>query len=361
MFTVYGPAFQTADGWVAVRYAGAGDIRSVEEYYRMGKARTYEEWRAAVAMRAIPSTNMVFADNTGRIGYFYNAIMPRRAAGFNWSGCVPGDTSATLWRQGDLVTVPENVAPRSGWLYSANGTPWSSTDPSSDLRPADYPDAAPGIETYLTNRAMRAVETLSPLHTISDAQLLATKFDVGYSTRSRMAAAIARILAADASHDAELAHIQTVLRGWDMHATENSHAASLALAMFRPLYDARRNRLPEPDPVAAARTAAAYLTQHFGRIDPPLGDVLRLRRGNVDLPIDGGPDVLRGILWTPEPDGRWRADDGDGLMMVMDWAPDHTLRVRVAHQFGASEHETSPHYNDQSPLFAAHGFRVQDW
>ena len=40
-------------------------------------------------------------------------------------------------------------------------------------------------------------------------------------------------------------------------------------------------------------------------LDPALGTVLRLRQGRVDLPMDGGPDVLRAAaLWDEARDGR---------------------------------------------------------
>ncbi|MBI3438232.1 MAG: penicillin acylase family protein [Proteobacteria bacterium] len=301
---------------------------------------------------------------TGQIAYLYNASLPRRPniANLDWSGCVPGDTSATLWNPRDYVAdTPTLINPRSGWLYSANGAPWSSTDANIDMRPADYPDAAPFIEAYLTNRGLRAVEVLSPERTISEQQLEAAKFDVTYSAHSRMAEAIRTILATDALHDAVLADIQRVLRAWDMRSTSENRSAALANLMFEPLYEARRNRQPEPDPVATAQAAAQYLNAHFHRLDPAWGEVLRLRHGNVDLPMDGANDVLRGIRWSREPDGRLNANFGDGLMMIMDWAPDHSLTVRVVSQWGASSHETSRHYNDQSALYAAHGWRIQPW
>lgn len=357
-YSVHGPAFETGDGWVAVRYAGEGELRAMEQFYRMGKARDYEEWRAAMAMRAIPSFNFMYADATGRIGFLYNANIPRRVEGYDWSGCVPGDTSANIWRQGDWLDAPELIAPRSGWLASTNGAPWSSTDPAFDLRPADYPLAASAIETYITNRGYRAVEILSPLRTISDAQLLATKFDVRHSTRSRMAAAVAAILA---SQDPALAEIQDVLRRWDLSANASNTSAALAVTMFYPIYTARRLGQPEPDPLDTVRDAAAHLRTHFGRLDPPLGEVLRLRRGDVDLPLQGAPDVLRALRWQAEPDGRLNADFGDGFMMVMDWAPDGLLTTRVIHQWGASEHADSPHFNDQSGMFSRHQWRTRTW
>ena len=362
-YSVQGPAFQTADGWVAVRYAGADELRALEQFYRMGRAQNFEQWRAAMAMRAIPSFNFIYADNTGQIAYLYNAILPRRPQGqTDWSGCVRGDTSATLWNSRDYIAnTPALINPRSGWLYSTNGAPWSSTDAGADMRAADYPDAAPFIETYLTNRGLRAVEVLSPERSISEQQLEAAKFDVTYSSRSRMADAIGHILSADAAHDTELANIQAQLRAWDMRSNSDNRGAALANLMFEPLYEARRNRRPEPDPIVTARAAAHYLNAHFHRLDPKWGEVLRLRHGNIDLPMDGANDTLRGIRWAREGDGRLNANFGDGLMMIMDWAPDHALTVRVVSQWGSSSHETSPHYNDQSALYVAHGWRILPW
>ncbi len=353
--SVHGPAFKTADGWVAVRYAGAREIRALEQFYRMGRARTYDEWREAMAMRAIPSFNFIYADRTGQIAFHYNAILPRRATDVDWSGCVPGDRSEMVWTQGDYLEAPTLAAPASGWLYSTNGAPWSATDPDADMSPESHPETAPFIETYITNRGYRAVEILTPLRSISDQQLLDAKFDVGHSPRSRMAEAITAILA---SNDPELADAQAVLRAWNLSADAENPNAALPLIMFYPIYNARRMGRPEPSPLDTVRNASSYLSRHFGRLDPPLGEVLRLRRGNVDLPLDGAPDTLRALRWTPDPDGRLRADFGDGFMMVMDWAPDGTLSTRVIHQWGASEHSESPHYNDQSSLFAQRQWRT---
>ena len=111
----------------------------------------------------------------------------------------------------------------------------------------------------------------------------------------------------------------------------------------------------EAYPEALAR---AELTGQSGRIDPPLGDVLRLRRGSVDLPLEGAPDVLRALRWHDDPDGRAAADFGDGFMMVIDWAPDGSLSTRVIHQWGASDRAESAHYNDQSEMFSRREWRT---
>jgi len=225
------------------------------------------------------------------------------------------------------------------------------------MRPEDYPEAASAIESYITNRGYRAVEILSPLRRISDEQLLAAKFDLVSSERSATMAAVNAVLAADAANDAELAEIQALLRTWDRRAANDSPAAALVGMIYQPIYNAGRAGAPPPDPVDAARAAAAHLRAHFSRLDPPLGEVLRLRRGNVDLPLEGAADVLRAIRWHEDPDGRLNADFGDGFMMVMDWAPDRSLTTRVISQWGASDRPENPHYNDQSEMFVRREWR----
>lgn len=355
-FSVHGPAFETRDGWIAARYAGIGDIRMIEQYYRMSRAQTFEDWRAALAMQSIASTNYVYADATGRIGLFFNALFPRRAPGHDWAGCVSGADRTTLWLQGEWAEPPALIAPASGWIYSANGTAFSATDPAADLSPGDFSNDL-GIETETNNRGYRALELLSPLRSISEAQLLAAKFDVIYSPRSSMRTMVAQILAAP---DADLAPVQAVLRRWDFSARTDSREAALALLAFAPIRRAERLGDPAPSPLETVREAASTLHAGFDRLNPQLGEALRLRRGGVDLPLDGGPDLLRAIGWTLDKDKRMRADFGDGLIMLIDWSPDGTMIVRSVHQYGAATgRPESLHYADQAELFARHTFRPQ--
>ena len=99
--------------------------------------------------------------------------------------------------------------------------------------------------------------------------------------------------------------------------------------------------------------AATRLREHFGRVDVPLGQVQRLVRGPIDLPLDGGPDVLRAIRGTRDASGRLIADDGDGLILLVEWDPSGRVHSHSVHQFGsATSVPHSPHFSDQSPLFA---------
>ena len=71
------------------------------------------------------------------------------------------------------------------------------------------------------------------------------------------------------------------------------------------------------------------------------------------MPIDGGPDVFRAVYGQRGPDGRWVAMAGDTYVMFVTWDRGGNLSSRSIHQFGsATLDETSPHYADQTPLFA---------
>jgi acyl-homoserine lactone acylase PvdQ len=59
---------------------------------------------------------------------------------------------------------------------------------------------------------------------------------------------------------------------------------------------------------------------------------------------------VRGEL---QPDGRTRANYGDGYFMFVEWDAAGNLRTESIHQYGAASTDTaSPHYADQAPLFA---------
>ncbi len=51
--SVQGPVVRAKHGVYAIRYAGMGDIRQVEQWFRMNKANTLEEWMDAVSLQAI--------------------------------------------------------------------------------------------------------------------------------------------------------------------------------------------------------------------------------------------------------------------------------------------------------------------
>jgi penicillin amidase/acyl-homoserine-lactone acylase len=347
--SAHGPVVRTDRGVFAIRFAGLGEVGQSDQYFAMNKARSLAEWKAAMALGVLPSINYVYADAKGNIGYVYNGRYPVRKEGVDWSGVVPGDRSDLIWRsQLGFKQVPQIWNPASGWTFNANNTPFQATSATDNLKPEAFPKTL-GIQANMTNRAWRALETYGADTSITADEFDAYKYDVAYSDNSDVAKGIALLLSLPPGDDADLAAAQGLFRDWDRRTNVESRAAPLAVLTVM-----RMAQAGGKPPTEVLKSVMVDLKQAFGRIDPTWGEVNRIRRGQVDLPLDGGPDIFRAVYGRPEPDGRLRALGGDTYVMFVTWDRDGELSSRSIHQFGsATLDESSPHYADQTPLFAA--------
>lgn len=351
--SAHGPVIRQPHGTYALRFAGMGELRHLEQYLRMNRAQSFAEWRDAMRMQAIPSVNFVYADREGNVAYFYNARFPRRAPGLDWQGVLPGDRSDLIWRETlPFDAVPQVVNPRSGYVVNANHTPFRSTDPADAPDPARFPPEL-GIESRMTNRGLRQLELFGGDASITREEFRAYKYDKRYAEGSEAKRIVAEILAADVDGDAELAAGQKLLAAWSGSAEAGDRAAALAILSATPVVVATLKGLAPPSTVGSYRDAVRTLLRHHGRLDVPWGEVNRFRRGPIDRPASGGPDVLRAIEdFELEPDGTYTARSGDSLVMFVEWDGAGRQRVETIHQFGSATLDaSSPHYADQTPLF----------
>jgi len=352
LWSAHGPVLKTDHGMFAVRYAGMGEARQSLQYYRLNKAANREEWVAAMRLQALPSINYIYADDKGNIGYVYNGQFPVRAEGRDWNEIQPGDRSDLIW-QGYLPfeREPQLWNPKSGYVFNSNNTPFEATGAPDALKPSDF-SATMGIQIGMTNRAYRAQETFGADAAITAEAFRAYKFDIAYSDRSNVAKEIADVIQVDPGSDNDLRAAQALLKSWDRRTNVGSRAAALAVLMSTEATHSDSH--PDVLPIDALRHAIATLKTHFGRIDPEWGQVNRFRRGNLDLPIDGGPDVYRAVYGVAQKDGTLTASAGDTLIMFVTWDKTGALSSDSINQFGSATIDSrSAHYADQTPLFVA--------
>ena len=357
--TEHGPVIEAAHGTYAVRYAGMGEIRQLEQYTRLNLATNWDEFSAAMALNALPSINYVYADKAGNIAFIHNGQYPDRLPGWDWQADLPGDRSDLIWS--DYIPYadgPKLVNPESGLVFNANNTPYSATDGPDNIAPGDYPEWL-GLQTNDTNRSLR-IEALTDGVSLIDRQsLLDIKFDTAYADGSEADLFIQKVLAFDWSSEPDMADAVAHLAAWDYALTiENTHAALGTLTVLRHVTgEFTGDYGPSPD--EAFRDAVALLTANYGRIDPTWGEVNRLVRGTVDVPISGGPDVLRAIYPAEiREDGKLHANAGDTWIALVEWDAEGQQTAELIHQFGAATlDESSPHYADQAPLFATEAWR----
>jgi acyl-homoserine-lactone acylase len=354
LYAEQGPVMKTERGAFAIRYAGMGEVRAPLQYFRLNKAANLEEWRAAMRLQAIPSLNYVYADEKGNIGYIYNGAFPVRKEGLDWRGLLPGDRSDLIWRSYlPFDKEPQIWNPPSGFVFNSNNTPFHATAPSGDLKPQDFSPTL-GIQTDMTNRAWRAIETYGADSRITAEAFHKYKYDLAYSDRSSESQAFAEVLAIDPGKDADLQHAHEILQRWDRQTDVANRGAALAVLTIEPVIVAQLEGKPPRPPINALREAIRTLKTHFGRLDPEWGQVNRLRRGTISLAIDGGPDIFRGVYGERQSDGTLTAMAGDTFVMFVTWDKDGKLTSESIHQFGsATLDRNSPHYADQSPLFVA--------
>lgn len=354
--SVHGPVIVNDLGAFAVRYAGIGDVGNIEQYYRLNKAKDFDEWRAIMRRQDVASTNFVYADAAGNIGLFYNARFPKRVAGFDWKGVLPGDTSKALWTGYEPFDAgPHLVNPATGYVANANNTPFRATSPDADLKKSAYSPLL-GIENGMTNRAFRMIELFEADASISRDELDAIKMDKGYSRASWVGPWVEAMLAVD---DPALRDAQALLRTWDWKLDGQGRADSLAGLVVAAGARTAYRLQAMPDPAEKLRDVVGFLTQHHGRLDPPLGDLLRVERGKVSLPVFGGPDALRAIYWhRDETTGRLVGYNGDGFIMNVEWPRGGGVASRSIHQYGAaSTRPGSKHYADQARLFVRQQYK----
>jgi acyl-homoserine-lactone acylase len=359
-YSVHGPVIINKNGAFAIRYAGIDESRNMEQYFRITKAQDWAQWTKAMDIGGVAATNFIYADKTGRIAYIYNAMFPPRKPGYNYQGVLPGDTSADMWSgsQG-FAAMPKIVDPASGFVTNANNTPFLSAGAGSEMNPADYSPMM-GIERRLTNRGIRAVELMSADTSITPEEMMTIKFDIGYSKASYVGVWMAQIAALDLKKEPDLAKAQALLGTWDWKSDGKGGADTLAELMIRAANAANYHNEPLPDPHKELRIWVDYMMTHFNRIDLPLLEMQRLRRGTIDLPNDGGTDALRATsIWDKDQkDGKGRVKHGDSFIMLMTWDKAGAVSSRSIQPYGAATtRPKSPHYTDQMQMFVDHKFK----
>lgn len=355
--SIHGPVLQTDHGTYAIRYAGMGKMRQVEQWLAMNKAQNLEQWRDALRIHSFASFNFVYADRDSNIMFVHNSLTPVRVGGYDWSQYLPGDDSSLIWQ--DYMAfdkLPQVINPESGFIHSANQSPFFVTATGSNPKIADY-RPEDGFPTRMTNRAVRGLEMFAELSPISEDEFSQIKHDKKYSPNSRAVKFLQGAINLPLADSAQQSYIdaQAVIRDWDLSTDIENRGAAMSTCVIGVEWLAEQKGEPTPDVADAFYTCADRLMAATGRIDPLWGDVNRHVRGDLNLPVGGGPDTLRAIYALGmEEDGYQTNIAGDGLYYFVSWDAQGVQKIRGVHQFGAATLDTqSPHYADQAEDYTA--------
>ncbi|MCB0777323.1 MAG: penicillin acylase family protein, partial [Chitinophagaceae bacterium] len=139
---------------LAVRWAAHDASNEGFTFYKLNRAKNYDEYTEAIKTFSCPGQNFVFASKTGDIAIWQQGKFPAR-----WEGqglyIMPGEDSSYMW-QGFIPQAenPHSLNPERGYLESGNQRPTDAT----------YPYFIPG--TYITPRAITIDHYLSSMNGI---------------------------------------------------------------------------------------------------------------------------------------------------------------------------------------------------
>ncbi len=244
--------------------------------------------------------------------------------------------------------------PESGFVQNCNSAPWKTTTGADNPDPADFPDWL-GIPDKMTNRGWRALELFGGDDAITREEFYEYKFDQRYSKHSLVGKLWEELAALPPFEEPLMNEALEVIRNWDWAAHPDSMGTALVVLTMEPIVRAELFGNQPPNPVEQLREAATYLKKHHGRLRVPWARVNRLVRGEVNVGLGGGPDVLNAVYGHKQPDGTLHGHTGDSYVLLADWDEHGNVSSESVHVFGsATTRPESPHYADQVPLFVHH-------
>lgn len=355
----YGPTMVTKTGAFSMRYAGLFESRVGEQWYRMNKARNFNEFYKALKMNAMPmGFNIVYGDRNDTIFYLTNGKLPRRDPAYNWQTTLPGNTSKTRWTEFFTTEqLPQVLNPRSGYVFNSNNTPYHCTDPAECPNPDTY-DATMGIERFELNRSVRMSELMADTKPLTYVDFKRVKYDLQLPRKLSYRADVNPLFALNPADYPDIAPLIETLNKWDRRADTTSRGAAIYSVAYLLLTDILKQAGGSPyrplttaECVQGLQQTKAYLLKHFGTTDLPLGRVQRHIRGSVSLPCPGVPDVLAAMDSKRLPSGELRAEQGESYIELVRFRKNALPDIETVNAYGASNHPDSPHYTDQMQLF----------
>jgi acyl-homoserine-lactone acylase len=353
----YGATMKNKQGFFSIRLGANMEIRALEQWYEMNKARNFTEFYSIISTPGLSMFNITYADKYDTIFYIDNALMPVRdtAAVYDWKRTLPGNTSKTLWTQfRSIGELPKYINPKSGFLFNTNHSPFLATGPDDDLKPSLFPKTD-GWETWQNNRSARVFELMPPNNKLSYEELKKIKFDTQLPQQLRYPYGIDSMYLLNPADYPEYAALINEFKAWNKRGDADSKGAAIFLLTYLHLakqlagQDARQ--ITRSEAIATYKAVKEYMMKYFGTTSLVLGDIQKLVRGEKEYPLSGLQDVLA-AQWTDKyKNGKLKSTGGDGYIAFVRFPKQGLPLIETVNMYGASSKPGSKHFDDQVPLY----------
>jgi acyl-homoserine-lactone acylase len=358
----YGPALRVKEEVYAFRHNAMFNVKGAEQWYRMGKALNFTEYKKALEVQGIPLFNFVYGDKNDTIHYIFSGLLPKRTPGYNWQKTLPGDTSATLWTEMyKMEELPQVLNPECGYVYNTNNTPFRSSCEGNCPKENNFDTLSGYYWNRTNNRDLRFRELIESRSQFNYQQFKEIKYDVQYpNKKGGIYNSFLPVYSLDETKYPEIADAIVHLKKWDFTGKKENKHTALVLITFNYLFKAIGAgykemevgiKYSEEQLVQAIKDAKNYLLKHHGTFNLPLGEVQKLIRGDKKIALQGMPETLGSLYSVLTDDGYLKGVNGDTFVMFADFSKDESSFEAVV-PFGASRNPESPHNTDQMELYS---------
>ncbi len=355
--SIYGPTLKNKNGVYSVRTPSLFKIRALEQWWKMNKSKTFEEFYNILQMNEIPGFNFGYADKKDNIFYISNGIIPVRNDKYDWRGVVPGNTMETLWTKYHKTDeLPQVLNPRSGYLYNANNTPFKSTatneNPNSDNFPKEM-----GYSISDNNRSIRIYELIESYDKIDFSDFKSIKFDYKFPTPFNFNFVdVNQIMEMNPENYPEVSELIKDIQNWDRSTNSDSFGAGLFAIFYYNLgnYIGKSyiNKNLSKDLIALMlKDVKSYMLNYFNKTKVKLGEYQKLVRGKKEIPIWGMPDVITAMTSSKHEDGKRKVTHGESYIQLVKFS-NGIPHIESIMSYGNSENPNSHHYDDQMEMFS---------
>ena len=355
--SIYGHTLKNKNGFYSVRTPSLFKIKALEQWWKMNKAKTFDEFYEILKMNEIPGFNFGYADKNDNIFYISNGIIPVRNEKYNWRGILPGNTRETLWTEyHSTEELPQVLNPESGYIYNANNTPFKSTSINENPKNQDFPKEM-GYSLFDNNRSTRIYELIESYEKIDFSDFKSIKFDYKFPTPFKFNFVdVNQIMEMNPEEYPHIAELIKEIQNWDRSTNSDSLGAGIFAMFYYNLGNYIRkpyiNRKLSNNLIAQMLSdVKAYMIKHFKKTNVTLGEYQKLVRGNKEIPIWGMPDVITAMTSSKHVNGKRKITHGESYIQLVKFS-NGIPQIESIMSYGNSENPDSPHYDDQMEMFS---------
>ena len=355
--SIYGPTLKNKSGFYSIRTPSLFTIKSLEQWWRLNKANSFTEFYNILKKNDLPGYNIGYADKNDTIFYISNGIIPKRNDQYDWRKVVPGNTKKTLWDSYyKTEELPQVLNPKSGYIYNANHSPFKSTSKEENPLAENFPKNM-GYELYDNNRSTRLYDLINSYDKIDYKDFKKIKYDRTLPTPLNYNYVnVNELFEMNPNDYPEISDLIQVIQNWDREASVESFGAG-AYAMVYYNLGKYYPKLKEDKVVSkemleeCLKEVKLKMIESFGTINVRLGDYQKLVRGNKEISIFGMPDVITAMRGVDYKDGKIKITHGESYIELVKFV-DGKVEIESVISYGSSDHEDSPHYNDQMEMYS---------